>query len=93
MLEEKPQERLSKIILADTVIERSAYESVHESASPLVAAVDYVIQKSKIENPRILEVGPVPTIHYKKHDFGIYDVYDPDFASKVNTNPQYKTSK
>lgn len=74
----------SLFLKAEDVIPLRSYTEIHRTALPLVASVEYLMKEFKLKEPRIVEVGPVPTFHYAAGTgLGVnYGKYDPDKALK-----------
>lgn len=83
MVESFKHEKEQPPLLAEGVIDLSAYESVQERSRPLVASIEYLVQKFGFPEPAILEIGPVPTFHYKLSPDQLSlsgSAYDPELA-------------
>ncbi|MBI4093829.1 hypothetical protein HY417_02600 [Candidatus Kaiserbacteria bacterium] len=50
---------------AENILDLNLYKDVPEAARPLVAAIEHVVDKFNIKEPRVVEVGPVPTSQYQ----------------------------
>jgi hypothetical protein len=64
MMIEQMQEKAAPLLRAENILNLQSYEGLDKvRALPLVASIDHVVDSYSIEDPRILEVGVVPTFY------------------------------
>lgn len=73
---------------AEQIVHLDQYDSVEKESIPLVVTIEHLIKKFSLNAPAIVEVGPIPTAHFRKTDErgGGLDVYDSADAKRFRRN-------